>query len=128
MCAGELQGDPTRALMVVAHHRDLDGKPLDSRIAAVELNLLRPTVAVAYFITYAALELLAHPHRCERLRAPRTNLLLQPFAQEVRRLHAFFPFTGRAGAGRLHQQAITSPAGTRVMLTLGHQSRGESPD
>lgn len=105
--AGELQGDPTRALMVVAHHRDLDGKPLDSRIAAVELlNLLRPTVAVAYFITYAALELLAHPHWCERLRAE--DELLEPFAQEVRRLHAFFRSRPRGCGTASIGRAITS--------------------
>jgi len=123
--AGELQGDPTRALMVVAHHRDLDGKPLDSRIAAVELlNLLRPTVAVAYFITYAALELLAHPHWCERLRAE--DELLEPFAQEVRRLHAFFPFTAARVRDGFDWQGHHFPAGTRVMLDLWGTNREAS--
>lgn len=60
--AGRLPAEPTTALMVIAHHRDFDGTPLDEQVAAVELlNLLRPTVAVSYFITYAALELLAQP-------------------------------------------------------------------
>jgi len=111
--------------MVVAHHRDLDGKPLDSRIAAVELlNLLRPTVAVAYFITYAALELLAHPHWCERLRAE--DELLEPFAQEVRRLHAFFPFTAARVRDGFDWQGHHFPAGTRVMLDLWGTNREAS--
>jgi len=123
--AGELQGDPTRALMAVAHHRDLDGKPLDSRIAAVELlNLLRPTGAVAYFITYAALELLAHPHWCERLRSE--DELLEPFAQEVRRLHAFFPFTAARVRDGFDWQGLHFPAGTRVMLDLWGTNREAS--
>lgn len=122
---GELQGDPTRALMVVAHHRDLDGKPLDSHIAAVELlNLLRPTVAVAYFITYAALELLAHPHWCERLRTE--DELLEPFAQEVRRLHAFFPFTAARVREDFDWRGYHFPAGTRVMLDLWGTNREAS--
>jgi len=122
---GELSVDPTRALMVVAHHRDLDGKPLDSRIAAVELlNLLRPTVAVAYFITYAALELLAHPHWRERLRTE--DELLEPFAQEVRRLHAFFPFTAARVREGFDWQGYHFPAGTRVMLDLWGTNREAS--
>ena len=103
----------------------LDGKPLDSRIAAVELlNLLRPTVAVAYFITYAALELLAHPHWCERLRAE--DELLEPFAQEVRRLHAFFPFTAARVQDGFDWQGHHFPAGTRVMLDLWGTNREAS--
>ena len=80
-----------RPLAAVAAHRDLDGHLLDERTAAVELlNLLRPTVAVARFIVFAALELHRHPAWRERLReAPGA---CEAFAQEVRRLYAFFPF------------------------------------
>jgi fatty-acid peroxygenase len=123
--SGELQAAPTTALMVVAHHRNLDGSRLDSRVAAVELlNLLRPTVAVSYFIIYGALELLAHPQWRERLRSD--DAMLEPFAQEVRRLHAFFPFT----AARVHEgfewQGYHFPAGTRVMLDLWGTNREAS--
>jgi len=40
----------------IAHYKDQHGQPLDLHTASVELlNLLRPTVAVSVFITFAAL-------------------------------------------------------------------------
>jgi len=123
--SGELQAAPTTALMVVAHHRNLDGSRLDSRVAAVELlNLLRPTVAVSYFIIYGALELLAHPQWRERLRSD--DAMFEPFAQEVRRLHAFFPFTAARVREGFEWQGYHFPAGTRVMLDLWGTNREAS--
>ncbi|MCW8158855.1 cytochrome P450 [Stutzerimonas stutzeri] len=123
--SGELQAAPTTALMVVARHRNLDGSRLDSRVAAVELlNLLRPTVAVSYFIIYGALELLAHPQWRERLRSD--DAMLEPFAQEVRRLHAFFPFTAARVREGFEWQGYHFPAGTRVMLDLWGTNREAS--
>lgn len=115
--AGELQVDETRALAVVARYLDLDGKALDERAAAVEmLNLLRPTVAVTRFIIYAALELLAHPEWHQRLQ--RDDAALEPFAQEVRRLHAFFPFTAARVRTDFEWRGYHFPEGTRVLLDL----------
>ncbi|MBA1276966.1 cytochrome P450 [Stutzerimonas stutzeri] len=115
--AGELQVDETRALAVVAQYLDLDGKALDERAAAVEmLNLLRPTVAVTRFIIYAALELLAHPAWQQRLQ--RDDAALEPFAQEVRRLHAFFPFTAARVRKDFEWRGYHFPKGTRVLLDL----------
>jgi fatty-acid peroxygenase len=46
----------------VAFPTDPDGSPLDDRTAAVELlNLLRPTVAVAWFVALAAATIAEHP-------------------------------------------------------------------
>ena len=54
----------------IAHHREPDGRPLDERVAAVELiNLLRPTVALARWVTFAALALHQYPLLRPRLRA-----------------------------------------------------------
>lgn len=115
--AGELQVDETRALAVVARYLDLGGKALDERAAAVEmLNLLRPTVAVTRFIIYAALELLAHPEWQQRLQ--RDDAALEPFAQEVRRLHAFFPFTAARVRKDFEWRGYHFPKGTRVLLDL----------
>lgn len=123
--SGGLQADPTAVLMVVAHHRNLDGSLLDSRVAAVELlNLLRPTVAVSYFIIYGALELLAHPRWRESLRTD--DAMLEPFAQEVRRIHAFFPFTAARVREGFDWQGYHFPAGTRVMLDLWGTNRDAS--
>lgn len=69
------------------------GTGLDTATAAVELlNVLRPTVAVARFITFAAMALHAHPGAAAALRDGR--ITAEAFAQEVRRVTPFFPVLG----------------------------------
>ena len=63
-------------------------------MAAVELiNLLRPTVAVARFVTFAALGLHDHPECRGKLLAG-DEAYLELFVQEVRRFYPFFPLVG----------------------------------
>jgi fatty-acid peroxygenase len=95
--AGGLRPHEGSALAAIASHRDLDGRPLPLAVAAVELlNVLRPTVAVTRYVTFAALALHEHPRWRERLREGREGDATR-FAQEVRRLSPFFPLiTGRA--------------------------------
>jgi fatty-acid peroxygenase len=84
---------------VIAAHRDQDGTLLDVREAAVELlNLLRPTVAVAHFIVFAALALHMHPETRQRI-AEGDEDYLHAFVEEVRRTAPFFPLIG----GRVRQ-------------------------
>lgn len=113
-----------RALAVVSRHREADGQLLDEKTAAVEvLNLLRPTVAVSRFIVYAAMELLAHPDW--RVRLDRDDSMLEAFAQEVRRLHAFFPFTAAKVRTDFEWRGYHFPKGTRVLLDLYGTNRDE---
>ena len=78
----------------IAAHRGLDGRLLDDTTAAVELiNLLRPMVAVARWITFAALALHRHPHYRHRLEGGEPQLLLH-FVHEVRRFYPFVPIIG----------------------------------
>lgn len=97
------RGEPLRTM---ALHRDIRGDLLPSRVAAVELlNVIRPTVAVAWYVTFAALALDAFPHTRDVLLddpAPgvdtdgdRSVAYADLFVQEVRR---FFPFTPYLGA------------------------------
>lgn len=111
-----------RPLAAVAAHRDLDGHLLDERTAAVELlNLLRPTVAVARFIVFAALELHRHPAWRERLReAPGA---CEAFAQEVRRLYAFFPFMAARVRRDFTWRGCRFRRGTRVLLDIYGSNR-----
>ncbi|SFF47508.1 cytochrome P450 [Blastococcus tunisiensis] len=105
--AGELiarvrGGDPAvqegRAAHVIARHRDAEGRLLDPDVARVELlNVLRPTVAVARFVVFAALALHQHP---ECRTAVGENGYLRWFVQEVRRYYPFFPMVG----GRVQQE------------------------
>ena len=82
------------AVEIIAHHRDSTGALPDVRSAGVELvNVIRPTVAVARFITFAALALHEHPAAAAWLRADVDGRALA-FAQEVRRFYPFFPVVG----------------------------------
>ena len=75
------------------------GPPLDEASAGMELlNLIRPTVAVARFITFAALALHEHGDAAAWLRAD-VEARLPAFVQEVRRFYPFFPVIG----GRVRQ-------------------------
>lgn len=81
---------------LLARHRDEAGRLLATSDAAVELiNLLRPTVAVSRFITFAALALHAYPDCRRRLEdGGLQDEYLEWFVQEVRRFFPFFPFVG----------------------------------
>lgn len=100
--SGALEAEPGTAVAVFAHHRDLDGDLLPPETAAVELiNVLRPTVAVARFIVFAAVALEEHP-RWRATFAAGDETDLEPFAQEVRRYYPFFP----AVAGRAREPFV----------------------
>ncbi|MDX5435734.1 MAG: cytochrome P450 [Pontibacter sp.] len=78
----------------IAWFRDLGGKLLDTHVAAVELmNVVRPIVAIATYVVYAALALHEHPDQLQKIRSGDGNYL-QNFVQEVRRLYPFTPFVG----------------------------------
>ncbi len=81
---------------MISSHRGLDGQLLKVETAAVEvIHILRPTVAVSRFVTFAALALHQHPQWRERLRTGGEDDL-RIFVQEVRRVSPFFPLiTGR---------------------------------
>ncbi|SEH10449.1 cytochrome P450 [Thermoleophilum album] len=117
---------------VIARHRDSDGQPLDAAAAAVELiNILRPTVAVAIYVTFAALALHEHPHAAERVRAGGDGELEQ-FAQEVRRFYPFFPLVGGRVVKPFTWNGVEFPEGRRVLLDLYGTNRDprhwEGPD
>jgi fatty-acid peroxygenase len=101
------EGSPAH---VVATHRGLDGELLEVRHAAVELiNLLRPTVAVARYIVFAALAL--HEHR--KPRTPCARAATSTSAGSRRRSAASTRSSPRwAGACSIHSSgaATASPA------------------
>jgi fatty-acid peroxygenase len=76
--------------------RVASNRALSDSVAAVELlNILRPTVAVAYFGAFLALALETRPDWGERLAAGRPADL-RAFGHEVRRCYPFVPLlTGR---------------------------------
>jgi fatty-acid peroxygenase len=92
--AGKRAAAEGTAARAIAEHRDHDGRPLDEKVAAVELiNVLRPTVANARYITFAALAMHQHPEAREALLAG-DDTELEMFTHEVRRFYPFIPFIG----------------------------------
>ncbi|HLQ86592.1 MAG TPA: cytochrome P450 [Salinisphaeraceae bacterium] len=91
---GELQPEAGAPAAVIAEHRDLDDELLALETAAVELiNILRPIVAVARFVTYCALALHEYPQARAQLQFGGEHARHR-FVQEVRRFYPFFPFIG----------------------------------
>ncbi|MCI2238192.1 cytochrome P450 [Paenibacillus sp. TRM 82003] len=111
------------ALALVAAHREPDGRLLDERTAAVELlNVLRPTVAVAWLVAQAAVALHEHPRWRDAVAAaaggPEPSGTAVAVAHEVRRRYPFVP----ALATRLRRDAEVAGhrlrAGDRVVLDV----------
>jgi len=118
---------------VVARHRNLDGSLLDVTHAAVEIiNLLRPTVAVERFLTFAALALHEHPESRERLAAEIDDGYAERFVQEVRRHYPFFPMVGGRALVPFEWRGHRFAPGTWVLLDIygtNHDHRSwEEPD
>lgn len=107
-----------RALHVISWHRDQTGALLDQQVAAVELlNVLRPVVAIAHFIVFAALALHAYPHCRKKIEAGQAGYL-ECFVQEVRRFYPFFPFAAACVRHSFIWRGYHFPQGTRVLLDL----------
>ncbi|WFE46890.1 cytochrome P450 [Verrucosispora sp. WMMD1129] len=114
---GALSPPDSTALRVIAEHRDGAGHRLPRRVAAVELlNVLRPTVAVARFVVFAALAL--HDHPAWRQRVRHDEEAAGQFVQEVRRYYPFFPVTAARVRRDFDWQGYHFPQGRRVLLDL----------
>ena len=123
--SGTLAADPSRALGVIAWHTQRDGRLLPLEVAAVELiNVLRPTVAVARFITFAALALHRHPE--VRAALATDDAQLRWCVQEVRRTAPFFPMVGGRVLDEFRWRGHRVRPGTWLLLDLyatNHDSR-----
>ncbi|GGE33189.1 fatty-acid peroxygenase [Pullulanibacillus camelliae] len=92
---GDLSPSEETPAHVMAFYRDPNGQLLDSQMAAIELiNILRPIVAVANYITFEALALHTYPEYLPKLRDDKDLAHSQWFVQEVRRFYPFTPFLG----------------------------------
>jgi fatty-acid peroxygenase len=103
---------------VIARQRDDDGRWLPLSIAAVELlNVLRPTVAVAYYVTFAAAALERFPPYKQRL-AVGGDAELECFVHEVRRFYPFFPFIAARVRSTFEWRGYRFPRGRHVLLDV----------
>lgn len=101
----------------ITRYRGADGRGLDDDTAAVELlNLLRPTVAIAHFVVFAALALERHPQWADQIRESDEHV--RGFVQEVRRTAPFFPLIGGTAARDLAWDGERVATGSWVVLDL----------
>ena len=113
------------AVDVVAHHRDADGEQLEPRVAAVELiNVIRPTVAIAWFVAFSAHALIRRPEHRKRL-ADGDPAFAEAFAHEVRRFYPFAPFLGGRAPRQVEWDGQRIPQGSMVLLDLYGQNHDE---
>jgi fatty-acid peroxygenase len=130
---GTRHPDPRSALAVMAHHRDHRGKRLAARTAAIEvLNVIRPTVAVAWYVAFAALALHEHPQWRGRLAANARGDQLDCFMQEIRRFYPFTPYLGAKVSAPFEWKGHRFKIGTLLLLDVYGTDRDsrlwESPD
>ncbi|WP_232320112.1 cytochrome P450 [Herbidospora daliensis] len=110
----------------VAGHRDDDGEPLKPRTAAVEmLNVIRPTVAIAWFVTFAAHALHRWPENRDRLRDG-DPAFAEAFTQEVRRFYPFAPYVGGRAVTDLTWRGEPIPEGALILLDVYGQHHDEA--
>jgi fatty-acid peroxygenase len=95
---GHLEVPTGSPLDVVARYPRADGGLLPASVTGVELiNILRPTVAVAYFVAFAAHAVGTQPQLREQLAAG-DDPKLEAFAHEVRRVYPFVPCSRHGSA------------------------------
>jgi fatty-acid peroxygenase len=123
--AGALRADAGSALRLVADHHEADGEQLPPRLAAVELlNVIRPTVAVCWFVAYAGHALHTWPRYREPLRDGDAGFV-EAFADELRRFYPFAPFIGGRAVRDLTWRGEPVPGGAMVLLDLWGQNHDE---
>lgn len=124
--SGKLKVKRSSVLYTVAFYKELDGKLLDTQMAAIELiNILRPIVAISRFITFTALALYEHQEYIERLRLGNENTH-EMFIQEVRRYYPFAPFLGGIVKKNFIWNGVKFKKGRLVLIDIygtNHDSR-----
>lgn len=124
--SGEIGADAGTALHAWAWHRDQEGELLLARLAGVELqNSIRPMVAVARFVAFAAKELHDRPEWRARIAAESAERgalvggpLATMFAQEIRRTAPFVPVLPGWALTDIELDGERLPAGGKVVLDL----------
>lgn len=128
---GQLEVPEQSAACIIAMHRDIKGKLLDERVAAVEIiNILRPTVAVSVYIVLTAHAL--HEYGDYRDPLERDAALRKSFVNEVRRFYPFFPSVVARVREDFEWNGLHFPGGRRVLLDIygtNHDARTwDNPD
>ncbi|SDE97137.1 fatty-acid peroxygenase [Mucilaginibacter pineti] len=115
---GRKNADPGTALSCIATYREPSGEPLSDRLAAIELiNILRPTIAIAWYIVFAVTALHESPDWRLKFIADRDDDQSH-FIDEVRRFYPLAPFMGARAKVNFDWQGYRMPKGALVLLDL----------
>ncbi|MCC9137420.1 cytochrome P450 [Pontibacter silvestris] len=115
---GKLEVREGTAAHAMAWHRDINGELLDIHMATVELmNVLRPIVAIARYVTFAAIALHQYPVHRQILKEDEDNYA-ELFVQEVRRFYPFTPVLGAHVRTDFEWQNYHFKKGTMVLLDV----------
>jgi fatty-acid peroxygenase len=114
----KLPADKTSALYLTAHHKDETGELFDLQMAAVELlNILRPTVAIAWYVTFGATALHQYP-QCRKSFLMDAGKYREWFVDELRRFYPFAPFMGALVKKAFVWKGYNFPKGSLVLLDV----------
>jgi fatty-acid peroxygenase len=115
---GTYSAEKGSALYEMAFHKELNGRQLDVQMASVELiNVLRPIVAIATFIVFAAVAVHEYPEVKQQLQSGPPEYL-EMFAQEVRRYYPFGPFLGARARKNFTWKEAEITEGMLVLLDM----------
>jgi fatty-acid peroxygenase len=115
---GQLNVDPNSPLYHCAHFKEVDGSELSAKLAAVELiNILRPTVAIAWYITFAATALFSNDSYKEQFISG-AEAYQENFINEVRRFFPFAPFMGAKVRESFVWKGVELSKGNLVLLDM----------
>lgn len=116
--AGQLKPENNSIFMQMINYRDEEQHPLPEKVLAVEiLNFIRPTVAIARYIVFAAHALHHYPEYQHKLQSG-DEQLVNYFVQEVRRFYPFFPFVVAKTRKAFDWHGEHFPANHKVLLDL----------
>ena len=102
----------------IAWHLDENKKLLSTQIAAVELiNIIRPIVAIATYITFGVLTMYKHP-QCRNKLQLKDDAYKQMFVQEIRRFYPFTPYVGSQVKKSFSWKQYYIRKGTLVLLDI----------
>lgn len=114
----KLNADVGSALYITAHHRDTEGQLFDTKMAAIELlNILRPTVAIAWYITFGATALHNYP-QCRQKFLDDQGSYRNWFIDELRRYYPFAPVMGAMVKHNFVWQGYQFKKGNLVLLDM----------
>ncbi|MDQ4086041.1 MAG: cytochrome P450 [Actinomycetota bacterium] len=123
--AGEDGAAPGSMFEHVLQHRDEQGDLLDPRLVAVEtLNVVRPAVAITWFLAFSAHALHRWPAHRARLQG-HDEAFAEAFAHEVRRFYPFAPVMGALARRDVPWDGDVIRSGTLVLLDLFGQNHDE---